>query len=156
MLQTIERSDYDRRASSQSRLFTLLDTRRQTWMLYSQLADARPFKSSSELDSLVHRFCQTLIDYTASAHFQLYHRLAEGTEARANLMAVAETIYPVIARSTDVILTFNDAFGEHDQLDGEALDAALSYLGETLVQRIELEDRILGAARHDRRSDTQA
>ncbi len=152
MLQPVERSEYDRRAPSQSRLHTLLDSRRHTWMQYSQLADARPFKSSNELDALVHRFCQTLIDYTAGAHFQLYHRLAEGTEARANLIAVSETLYPVIARSTDVILAFNDAFGETEQIDSEALDEALSYLGETLVKRIELEDRILDAAHHDRRA----
>ena len=151
MEQTIERNTLDRRHASGLQLDSLIKSRRAMWADFCELADLRPYRSGPELDARVHQFCQYLIDYTATAHFHLYHRLAEGKENRSNMAAVAETLYPTIARSTDVILTFNDVFGEGYDIVGSDLEEGLSELGETLAKRIELEDRILEASRYDRR-----
>jgi regulator of sigma D len=53
-------------------------------------------------------------------------------------------------QTTDSILRFNDKYQDADLLnDGQELlvrlDADLSNLGETLAERIQLEDQVIGA-----------
>jgi regulator of sigma D len=86
------------------------------------------------------------MDYTASAHFQLYRYIADNRERRQSVLAIAEKIYPRIVETTDVILRFNDKY-ESMSLDNsvEFLDVDLSSLGETLAERIQLEDEVISA-----------
>ena len=67
---TVEQTD--RREESLSKLHTLLDTRKETLSLCSQLAGMRPFQADQDIQMMVQEFCEALVDYTASAHFQLY------------------------------------------------------------------------------------
>ena len=86
------------------------------------------------------------MDYAASAHFQLYRYIADNRERRQAVIAVAEKIYPRIVETTDAILRFNDKY-ESMSLDNsvEFLDVDLSSLGETLAERIQLEDQVIRA-----------
>lgn len=152
MNETIERQAADRRLNSQTRMQALVESRNQTLRLYSDLAEHRPFSPTTALHDELHRFCQALIDYTASAHFQLYHKIAEGQEHRAAANQIAEEIYPTIAKSTDLFLSFNDRYGEDHDQSYEHLEAHLSEVGEVLASRIELEDRMLSALSQDRRA----
>ena len=91
-----------------------------------------------------------MIDYTASAHFQLYRYISDKLERRVAVLKVADIIYPRIAQTTDQILRFNDKYEDVDLLheNGELLsllDTDLSNLGETLAERIQLEDQVIGA-----------
>ena len=95
-------------------------------------------------------FCQALIDYAASAHFQLYRYISDKLERRTPVIEVAGSIYPRIAQTTDMILRFNDRYEGVDLMrcDGavlERLASDLSALGETLAERIQLEDRVISA-----------
>lgn len=154
MSEHINRQPIDRREQGQSRMAALIQSRSQTLSLYADLAAHRPFNKTPQLISELHRFCQALIDYTASAHFQLYHKIAEGQEQRNPVVDAARDLYPGIAQSTDVILAFNDDFGEDLEQTYDDLEARLSELGEVLATRIELEDRMMMAIRHDRRELT--
>jgi regulator of sigma D len=63
---------------------------------------------------------------------------------------VADRIYPKIVQTTDSILRFNDKYQDADLLnEGQELlvllDADLSNLGETLAERIQLEDQVISA-----------
>lgn len=137
---------HERRSASINKLKTLLDTRTQTLVLFSQLAGMRPYKPSHDLHLLLQEFCETLIDYTASAHFQLYRFIEEGTERRANIREVAHRVYPKIAESTQAILDFNENYeSEHASQDISSLDGDLSGLGEVLAERITCEDQIIEA-----------
>lgn len=136
----------ERRAASINKLKTLLDTRTQTLVLFSQLAGMRPYKPSHDLHLLLQEFCETLIDYTASAHFQLYRFIEEGTERRANIQEVAHRVYPKISESTEAILDFNENYEtEHNNQDLSSLDRDLSSLGEVLAERITCEDEVIAA-----------
>ena len=92
------------------------------------------------------------MDYTASAHFQLYRFIEEGTERRQAVKVAAAEVYPRITELTRHILDFNDKYdGESRVEDTAALDRDLSFLGEVLADRIAAEDRILEALTSSRR-----
>ncbi len=144
------RTGTDRRGRSREKLATLVKTRTETLALYTELANQRPFEPDEVTAEALQEFCQALIDYTASAHFQLYRFISDKLERRAPVLSVADQVYPRIIQTTDVILRFNDTYEGADLLNGERailerLDADLSRLGETLAERIQLEDQVIGA-----------
>lgn len=134
----------ERRASSISRLNTLIETRTETLALLNQLIAMRPFDGDEDMLALLQEFCESLVDYTASAHFQLYRFIEEGRERRSDVRALAEKIYPRIAGITRVILDFNEKYESDGSLEDLAqLDRDLSRLGEVLADRITEEDKII-------------
>jgi len=147
-------SDYnvgtDRRGKSREKLATLVKTRSETLSLYTELANQRPFEADEITREALQEFCQSLIDYAASAHFQLYRFIADKLERRVAVLEVADSIYPRIVQTTDRILRFNDKYENVNFLHGngealDVLDTDLSHLGEALAERIQLEDRVIGA-----------
>lgn len=136
----------ERRSSSQNQLSTLLETRTETLSLYSQLANMRPFEQDREMQLMVQEFCEALVDYSASAHFQLYRYIEDKNERRTAVLEIAESVYPRIAESTRFILDFNEKYDCEDHCDNlSGLDGDLSILGELLADRILLEDQVISA-----------
>ena len=96
---------------------SLLDARKETLSLYSELASLRPFEEEHDVTVVLQEFCETLMDYTASAHFQLYR-----------------------------FLDFNDKYEvEHKGKHLSSLDNDLSSLGEIIADRIVYEDQVISA-----------
>lgn len=144
---TVEQTE--RRAKSLQKLHTLLDTRKEALSLFSQLAGMRPFKADQDVQMMVQEFCEALVDYTASAHFQLYQYIENGSERREAVKNKAVEVYPSISSLTRLILDFNEKYDCEDCEDLENalghLDSDLSKLGEILADRILLEDQIIAA-----------
>ncbi len=91
-------------------------------------------------------FISVLVDYIAAGHFGLYQRLADGTERREPVNAVAARVYPRIAQISDAALDFNDRFGEDPgSAEPATLNGAVEALAELLVERIGLEDCLIEA-----------
>ena len=136
----------DRRGNSQAKLATLVQTRTETLSLYAELAGQQPFDSGASISETLQEFCEALIDYTASAHFQLY-RFIEGSQERRNsVLQIADEVYAQIAQTTDAILDFNDKYEKASLKDCvDVLPDDLSKLGEALADRIQLEDQMIGA-----------
>lgn len=140
----------DRRGRSREKLATLVRTRSETLSLYTELANQRPFEPDEATNEALQEFCQALIDYAASAHFQLYRFISDKLERRTPVLDVADKVYPRIVQTTDLILRFNDKYEDVDLTNGGTellmlLDADLSNLGETLAERIQLEDQVISA-----------
>ena len=140
----------ERRGRSREKLTTLVQTRSETLSLYSELASQRPFEADEITNEALQEFCQALIDYAASAHFQLYRYISDKLERRTPVLDVADKIYPQIVQTTDSILRFNDKYQDVNLVNDNQgllalLDADLSSLGETLAERIQLEDQVIGA-----------
>lgn len=134
------------RTDSREKLDSLLGARKETLSLYSELAALRPFQETEDVSVVLQEFCETLMDYTASAHFQLYRFLEDGTERRTNVRDLAEKIYPDISNTTAQFLDFNDKYdAEKKQAHLSALDNDLSNLGEILADRILYEDQVISA-----------
>ena len=136
----------ERRAQSHKEIDALVESRNDTLTLLGKLASQQPFKTDHDTQLLLQHFCESLIDYTASAHFQLYRHLDEDKERRGPVLKVAEDVYPRIAEMTQSILDFNDKYDCEDHCeDMSHLADDLSTLGEILADRIELEDKIINA-----------
>ena len=134
----------DRRANSQLMIQQLVNERTQMLSLYSKLASKHPFIDSESISDLLEQFCQALIDYTADAHFRLYRFIDEKRERRRAVIDVADKVYPKIVSSTQSILDFNDKYDLEDYSEQLfALGDDLSRLGESLADRIELEDQVI-------------
>jgi len=138
----------ERRGQSKEKLATLIETRTETLSLYTQLANMRPFTPNREVQMLLQEFCEALVDYTASAHFQMYQFIEEDTERRQAVRDLASKIYPSISESTQMILDFNEKYDCEDHCDNLSnLDKDLSTLGEVLADRIQLEDQLVALLR---------
>ena len=108
-----------------------------------QLSDAATTAPQTS-EETVRELCQVLVDYVAAGHFTLYDRIAKGEERRQPVRDIATRIYGQLEETTQAALDFNDAY----QLPAAAQNYArlaqdLSQLGETLAQRVELEDQLL-------------
>jgi len=136
----------ERRAQSHKEIDALVESRNDTLTLLGELASKQPFSPEHNTQTLLQNFCESLIDYTASAHFQLYRHLDEDRERRGPVLNVAGEVYPRISEITQSILDFNDKYDCEDHCDNlSGLADDLSHLGEQLADRIELEDRIISA-----------
>ena len=141
----------ERRARSQQDIGKLVESRNETLALLSDLASKQPFKTDHDTQLLLQNFCESLIDYTASAHFQLYRHIDEEKERRAPVQKIAGEIYPRISDITQSILDFNDKYDCEDHCSNlTELANDLSKLGEMLADRIELEDRLIKVMRAPR------
>lgn len=135
---------------SEHRLYThklaqeLLEKRAQVWSLREQLLKLQPYLPEQPLEALVRRFCQELIDYISLEHFGVFHHLFNGQEKDANLVGLAEEIYPRMVETTNAALDFND---KCEALSPEALRSELpgelAVLNDELAMRVELEDRLI-------------
>jgi len=136
----------DRRQRSREKLDALVSSRNTTLSLLTELANRQPFNPEPSVEKALRAFCEALIDYTASAHFQLYRYLSDNRERRSSVLSVADEIYPKIIETTDQILRFNDKY-ESMSLDNsvEFLAIDLSNLGECIAERIQLEDEVISA-----------
>lgn len=136
----------DRRGGSKEKLDTLVASRTATLSLLTKMASRQPFSPEPSMENDLREFCEALIDYTASAHFQLYRYLADRRERRRSVLELAEKLYPRIVDITDQILRFNDKY-EGMSLENcvEFLAEDLSHLGECLADRIQLEDQVIAA-----------
>ena len=136
----------ERRYAAKTKLNSLLSSRTETLTLFNQLAGLRPYKPDDEVQMALQEFCEALVDYTASAHFQLYRFIDEGTERRAKVLEIAQQVYPNIADTTQQILDFNEKYDcEEHCNDLSELDHDMSRLGEILADRILYEDQVIAA-----------
>ena len=67
----------DRRQRSREKLDALVSSRTATLALLTELASRQPFNPEPSMEKALREFCEALIDYTASAHFQLYRYLSD-------------------------------------------------------------------------------
>ncbi len=139
----------ERRLVTHSSIDELVLTRTQLLSLYNEIAIHPPQVGDAAVPELLRQFCQSLIDYTATAHFKLYQYFDEKRERRKAVIDVAEKAFPRIAKCTDSILEFNDKYDHPETINDDSklasLKTDLSNLGETLADRIELEDKVIRA-----------
>ncbi|VAW57604.1 hypothetical protein MNBD_GAMMA07-2135 [hydrothermal vent metagenome] len=139
----------DRRARTQKEIKQLITERNEVLTLYCSLAgcDGNTPPPANEIDTdILQEFCQLLIDYIATGHFELYSRISEGKERRCDIITLANAIYPRIEKTTLLAVEFNDIYDGGNKFTTELkteLPQKLSTLGEELATRIELEDQLI-------------
>jgi len=93
----------------------------------------------------IQALCQTLIDYVSAGHFEIYDELMSEAEDFGDDTELAKSLYPKIEVTTDIVVKFNDKYDSPEHCDElmSSLPADLSYLGEKLEDRFELEDQLI-------------
>ena len=143
----------DRRERSRDHIAKMVAERTEMFAIFCRLAGVDPYasdagshKSNKSVQKLLQEFCQILVDYIAAGHFALYERIADGTERRGSVLALAEKHYARIAETAEAALVFNDKYdcGDHCE-DLNDLHEDLDRLGKELAERIELEDKLIDA-----------
>jgi regulator of sigma D len=138
----------DRRARTRKEIKQLIAERNSVLSQFYNLAshaDQNPENSDETLE-LLQEFCQDLVDYLATGHFEIYRRIEENEERRADIVQLADQIFNRIAETTAVAVAFNDLYDTSESFNPEVLSQLpdqLSKLGEELAIRIDLEDRFI-------------
>jgi len=142
--QKISRED-DRRNKLSRTINELLGERQDVLVGYVELAALDSGEAGiDEVLTKLKQFNQMLVDYAALGHFEIYQRIMDGKERRESIRAIANEIYPVISRTTDYFVEFNDKYeGADDRESITPLSEDLSALGEAMASRIEMEDKLL-------------
>jgi regulator of sigma D len=136
----------ERRARMAEAIEQLIERRREVMVAYCDLAGLERYEDAGVVHPKLRKLCQSMMDYTALGHFEIYERILSGNERRTQVRDIAVKMYPPLADTTDILVDFNDNYDVLDERDSmKQLAEDLSRLGETFAARIELEDRILAA-----------
>jgi regulator of sigma D len=102
---------------------------------------------NDELNGRVQMFCQVMMDYLSSGHFEVYEQLLlEGRDFADGSLQEGQELLPKIQVSTDIALDFNDDFSTLSEPTVQTIrefSEHLSHLGEALEERFELEDKMI-------------
>lgn len=125
-----------------------LDARQKLVILYCELAGLPPYQQEKRClpkQAVITEFCQLLLDYASTGHFEVYHQIIEQSklDGKENLK-IAQELYSRITTTTDVALNFNDTYAENAS-DKTLLnfDNDISKLGQVMESRFEREDQLL-------------
>lgn len=138
----------ERRARTRKEIKQLIEYRNKVLSQYYQLAQLSKdhSKDASQVLELVEEFCQELVDYLATGHFEIYRRIEEGNERRDDINKLAARIMPRINDTTEVAVAFNDLYDSTSNINTDAVEQLPNYLtklGQELATRIDLEDQFI-------------
>lgn len=92
-------------------------------------------------------FCGALIDYVSAGHFEMYEQIVNNCQVNGpESINLLEELYPRIAKTTDVVVDFNEKYSKvsGDELQNlSEFDKDLSQLGEAIAKRVDLEDDLI-------------
>jgi regulator of sigma D len=138
---------HERRARTRKEIKQLIAERNNVLSEFYNLASqAEELKDRDALLDSLQEFCQDLVDYLATGHFEIYRRIEEGDERRDEMLQLARDIYDKITGTTQIAIAFNDLYDISSNFDPsvmQQLPAQLSKLGQELATRIDLEDRFI-------------
>lgn len=123
-----------------------LQERQELIVCYTELAHLVKTDTAPKPEQ-VQALCDVMVDYTSAGHFEIFEQLCREAEAFSDQDAIelSQKIFPLVQKSTDVILDFNEAYGG-SSLTEEAigkLPDELSHLGEFLADRFQHEDTLI-------------
>jgi regulator of sigma D len=134
-----------------------LQERRELLTMFSELTTRETLDGRNSDDSQrVLEFCQILVDYVSTGHFEVYGQLAkEGSEFDdTEGLEVAGELYSAIDETTQYVLDFNDKYQTPDDL--KTISQDLSALGTQLSTRFEAEDCMINVLHTSHRNIADA
>ena len=91
-------------------------------------------------------FCEVLVDYLSAGHFEVFTELEnEAKTFDERGLQLVNALYPYLEQSTELALCFNDRCEQLkvSHRDFKKIREELSYLGESLTDRFQLEDQLI-------------
>lgn len=131
--------------------------RKHLLVAYYNLVGLKPGKESFMRlnEKALDDFCQSLVDYLSSGHFNIYERIIGEMEGSTPLLA-ATKIYPQLKANTQQMMDYYDTCLENaiDHDNYLEFQQALSDIGESLEARFALEDKLLAlVVAHDQKDN---
>lgn len=114
-----------------------LEERQQLLVEFCSISQLRPLSETADrYRDQFDRFCEVLVDYVSAGHFEIYEQLlAEAIAFGDHATTQSRELYQAIAKTTKVVLDFNDHYLE--QRAAQQLARGLSQLGAALETRFE-------------------
>ncbi|WP_430460631.1 sigma D regulator [Thalassolituus sp. LLYu03] len=123
-----------------------LNARQELIVEFCRLSASKPLSAEEPLSATLASFCQNLMDYCSTGHFEIYEQLvreAKDYEDEDGL-ELARTLVPQLDTLTTRCVDFNDTYDQNCTFDMLAqLPGELSGIGEILEERFQLEDRLI-------------
>ena len=136
----------ERRVQSRTVVESLINSRTETLAQYKEVMSYQPFEMNETLQEVLEDFCESMVDYSAKAHFNLYNYLENNKERRQSVLKIADSVYPELVDNTQKILDFHDSYNSDVKtMDCGKLEQCLNSVGELLADRINLEDDVISA-----------
>ena len=131
--------------------------RKHLLVAYYNLVGLKPGKESFMRlnEKALDDFCQSLVDYLSSGHFNIYERIIGEMEGSTPLLD-ATKIYPQLEANTQQMMDYYDTCLENaiDHDNYLEFQQALSDIGESLEARFALEDKLLAlVVAHDQKDN---
>lgn len=121
-----------------------LNARQNIIVLYCSMngVNHEPEDDSPLQDKLRH-FCQLLVDYVSTGHFEIYEQLErEALDfGSGEALLEAQKLFQALKANTGVCLDFNDRCEKLGSIN--QLQSTLSAIGETLEERFAMEDKLV-------------
>ncbi len=137
----------ERRARTRGEIKRLIKERNSVLSQYYNLAkNSEDDVNDANTLELLEEFCQDLVDYMATGHFEIYRRIEEGNERRDEITKLADKIMPRINDTTEIAVAFNDLYDNTTDINDDAVKQLPHYLeklGKELATRIDLEDQFI-------------
>lgn len=149
MTKAQKKPQQDRRARTRKEIKQLIAERNNVLSQYYSLASHTDQNNDDDTETLLEmlqEFCQDLVDYMATGHFEIYRRIEDGDERRDEMVALANEVFPKITATTEVAMNFNDLYDMSKDFNSDVLkdlSKQLTTLGEHLATRIDLEDKFI-------------
>lgn len=123
-----------------------LHARKHVLVAYYNLVGLKPNKEShTALDEkALDTFCQSLVDYLSSGHFNIYNRIMSKLEGENPSSSVTQ-IYAKLEKNTQEIMDLYDSHLENaiEADDWSGFQQVLSQVGESLETHFSLEDKLI-------------
>lgn len=123
-----------------------LKERQDLIVRYCDLVSRGEFDAVEDALKHLRVFCQVLVDYVSAGHFEVYEQLIEeAMEYNDGGVELAQRVFPLIQKTTESALNFNDRFDKTPEELEELnqLLPSLASLGVQLEERFELEDDLI-------------
>lgn len=139
----------ERRARTRKEIKQLIAERNNVLSQYYDLASHTDKNNDDDTETvleMLQEFCQDLVDYMATGHFEIYRRIEDGDERRDEMVALANEVFPKITTTTEVAMNFNDLYDMSKDFNSDVLkdlSKQLTTLGVHLAARIDLEDKFI-------------
>ncbi|MCW8922187.1 MAG: sigma D regulator [Gammaproteobacteria bacterium] len=140
---------FDRRTRTQKEIKQLITERNNVLSKYYNLThhiNGNGTVDIASLQEILQEFCQDMIDYVATGHFEIYRRIEDGSERRREIIELSDVFFQKIINTTRTAIHFNDHYDFSNEFTSEIMRVFpkhLSELGENLATRIELEDKYI-------------
>lgn len=123
-----------------------LQERQSLIVQFCALSGVNEYSPKSERSHVrLQKFCQNLVDYVSSGHFEVYYQLIrEAEEFEDGSAELAQSLFPELNGTTEIAMAFNDQYADSEG-PFPKLSNHLSKLGETLATRFDFEDRLIDA-----------